>query len=183
MNKIKEQKDLIECLEREIEEQKKENVILRKSTDNTKRMENALRAEIKEIEENLRAKTVDEKDYEKMQNKFLLNSAFFKCRIIKVENNKVVFNFLFFTVHYNVMGSIKVVCNLKNEFLIFYCNVLNGDEMKPSHFLSKLSLLYFYYLEIIHMEKKYFVDVNVNEQVFISIKIPNIRSEEKVLIL
>lgn len=201
--KIKEQNDLIECLSKEVQEKKKYNAILKQRIQNERKEEQTLRVTIREMEENARTKTVDEQECEQMKKRYLLSATFYQCEVLKIEKERIEFNFLQFGVVYGAK-EVVVRATVKNEFINFYVKVVNErigrgvarydnekgsncnsgtdnntDVLHPSFIINTLSLVSLYYEEILVMERKYFLDMVINDGVCLNVRVPSISSDER----
>lgn len=189
-DKIKEQTGLIDSLQRDIDHVRSRNSILQNKLQTEKEEENVLRIRVKEMEENMRTKTVDERECEHMKKRFMLYSTFFKFDVKKIGKDMIDFTFLQFNVHYDLNGSVSVSSMLQNAFLSFYCDVINRqcsarhmDSARTGICLKELvnvlSLVSFYHEEICLIERKHFLTMLVRDRVCLDIKIPSISGNDR----
>lgn len=185
---IEEQTNLIKSLQNDILEKTNSIAARKKQMERDRQEEEQLRYQIRNLEEKIRVKTVDERECEEMRKKFFVICTFYQIDITQISEHSIHFKFMNFTVKYDQRDGIPsfyVESNVNNEMLEYFCAHLNRLNLKDSEqFIEYLSWLSFIYEELAMIEKKCSVTVSIPKQkyrpdVSVSIRIDVSSPEEK----
>lgn len=176
--KISEQNSLIAHLKNEIKDKQIKIFSEKQLADQNLRESTQLEHQIRQLEEKLRIKTVDEQQCENIKKRFYLYCTFYQLKFKKITPSSILYSFLYFNIRYS-NNSYHITSNKKNELITHFCNTLNNSLSQSNkqhkynyisdYIIGFISRLAFLYEEVCHIEKLNFVEIIIKDEPHIQI--------------